>query len=108
MYAQAMLYEPLVRYGDDGSAVPWLAERWEISPDGKAYTFFLRPGVAFSDGTPFDAKAVCMNVDAVLGNAARHAWLEMINQIESCEIVDPMTVRLNLKTPTIPCSRNWP
>lgn len=102
MYAQAMLYEPLVHYGDDGSAVPWLAERWEISPDGKAYTFFLRPGVVFSDGTPFDAKAVKMNVDALLLNAGRHGWLDMINQMESCEIVDKMTVRLNLKNAYYP------
>lgn len=102
MYAQAMLYEPLVHYGDDGSAVPWLAERWEISSDGNAYTFFLRPGVVFSDGTPFDAKAVKMNVDTVLANAGRHTWLDMINQIESCEIVDAMTVRLNLKNAYYP------
>lgn len=102
MYAQAMLYEPLVAYGDDGSAVPWLAESWEISTDGKAYTFFLRHGVVFSDGTPFNAEAVKMNVDALLRNASRHGWLEMINQIERCEIVDEMTVRLHLKNAYYP------
>lgn len=102
MYAQAMLYEPLVQYGEDGSAVPWLAKAWEISPDGKTYTFFLREGVVFSDGTPFNAKAVKMNVNAVLKNADRHRWLEMINQIESVEIVDEMTVRLHLKNPYYP------
>jgi nickel transport system substrate-binding protein len=102
MYAQAMLYEPLVHYGEDGSPVPWLAKAWEISPDGKTYTFFLREGVVFSDGTPFNAKAVQMNVDAVLKNADRHRWLEMINQIESVEVVDEMTVRLHLKNPYYP------
>lgn len=102
MYAQAMLYEPLVHYGEDGSPVPWLAINWEMSPDGKSYTFFLREGVVFSDGTPFNAKAVKMNVDAVLANAARHSWLDLINQIEGCEILNEMTVRLILKNPYYP------
>lgn len=108
MYAQAMLYEPLVQYGADGSAVPWLAERWEIGEDGRTYTFFLRPGVQFSDGTPFDAAAVKLNVDAVLKNVHRHKWLELINQIESCEVVDALTVRLQLKNAYYPILQELP
>lgn len=108
MYAQAMVYEPLVHYGDDGSVVPWLAESFEISPDGTLYTFRLRPGVVFSDGEPFDAKAVKMNVDAVLMNAKRHSWLELVNQIEDCEIVNDMTVRLKLKNPYYPILQELP
>jgi peptide/nickel transport system substrate-binding protein len=42
---------------------PGLAERWESSPDGKVITFHLRKGVKFHDGTAFDAKAVCFNLD---------------------------------------------
>lgn len=58
MYAQEMVYESLVKYTKDGKVVPWLAESWEISEDGKAYTFKLRTDVKFSDGSDFDAEAV--------------------------------------------------
>ena len=46
-----LIYDPLVNYGEDGSYEPGLAESWDISPDGTEYTFHLRKGVKFSDGT---------------------------------------------------------
>ncbi|MDL2269932.1 ABC transporter substrate-binding protein, partial [Desulfosarcina sp. OttesenSCG-928-G17] len=75
MFAQTMVYEALVRLETDGSIAPSLAERWDISPDGTRYTFFLRKDVTFSDGQPFDAHAVEKNFRAILGNAKRHQWL---------------------------------
>ncbi|MGO3532636.1 ABC transporter substrate-binding protein, partial [Pseudomonas helleri] len=57
MYAQAMVYEPLVRYTAEGTLEPWLATHWSVSPDGKTYTFTLRDHVQFSDGSPFNAAA---------------------------------------------------
>ncbi len=97
MFAQGMVYEPLVQYQADGSIAPWLAESWNISEDGKTYDFTLRQGVVFSDGTPFDAKAVKMNFDAILKNRKRHEWLELINQIESVTVLDPRTARITLR-----------
>lgn len=97
MFAQAMVYEPLVRYGANGEVEPWLAESWTISEDGRTYLFTLRRGVRFSDGTPFDATAVKKNFDAVLTNAKRHDWLEFIAQIDETEAVDAHTFRLKLK-----------
>ena len=47
----------------DGSVNPWLAESWEISPDGLEYTFKLKEGVVFHDSTPFNAQAVKANFD---------------------------------------------
>ena len=94
MFAQAMVYEPLVKYGENGKIEPCLAESWEISPDGKEYTFKLRQGVKFSDGSNFDAKAVKMNFDAVLANKTRHAWLELINQIKDTQVVDDHTFKI--------------
>jgi nickel transport system substrate-binding protein len=102
MFAQAMVYEPLVRYTMDGTLEPWLAESWEVSQDGRSYTVQLRKGVVFSDGTPFDAQAVKMNIDAVMANAKRHAWLELANQITQTEVVAPHTVRIELKDPYYP------
>ncbi|MDO4785583.1 MAG: nickel ABC transporter substrate-binding protein [Fretibacterium sp.] len=97
MYAQDMIYEPLVRYTRSGEIEPCLAESWEISPDGKAYTFHLRKGVTFSDGAPWNAQAAKANIDAVMANAGRHAWLGLTGEIEGAEAVDEHTLRLNLK-----------
>ena len=97
MFAQAMVYEPLVRYGLDGKIVPWLAESWDISPDGREYTFHLRKGVVFTDGTPFNAAAVKKNHDTVVANVASHDWLELINQIQSTTVIDEHTVKVTMK-----------
>jgi nickel transport system substrate-binding protein len=102
MFAQAMVYEPLVFYGDGGRVLPYLAESWKVSPNGKEYVFTLRKNVLFSDGTPFDATAVKKNFDAILANAKRHAWLDLINQIQEVIAVDPYTAKLVLKNPYYP------
>ncbi len=58
------LYENLVTYADTTTdIVPELAYRWELTPDGLTYTFHLRPGVKFHDGTPLDAEAVLFSLD---------------------------------------------
>ena len=67
MYAQEMLYETLVNIGPNGYE-PCLAESWNISEDGKTYTFNIRKGVTFSDGTICDAHAIKANFDAILEN----------------------------------------
>ncbi len=58
-----ILYDNLVYLDEKGNITPWLAKSWEISPDGKTYTFHLRDDVTFSDGTPFDAEAVRLNLE---------------------------------------------
>ena len=102
MFAQGMVYEPLVKYQKDGTLAPWLAQSWDVSDGGTVYTFHLRPGVTFSNGEPFDAAAVVANIDAVMANRARHSWLELVNQIQRAEAVDERTVRLTLKDPYYP------
>lgn len=102
MFAQAMVYDPLVRYTPDGKIEPWLAESWSISPDGREYVFTLRKGVKFSDGTDFNASVAKKNFDAVLANAKRHAWLELINQIKDTETVDDYTLKITFKNPYYP------
>ncbi|MDB5370460.1 MAG: nikA [Roseomonas sp.] len=102
MFAQAMLYEPLVRYREGGGIEPCLATAWQQEEDGRGYVFTLRRGVRFSDGTPFDAAAVVANIDAVLAQRARHAWLDLVAQIEGAEATGPFTVRLRLARPYYP------
>ena len=101
MAAQGMIFEPLV-VNTAAGVKPWLAEHWDISDDGKVYTFYLRKGVTFSDGEPFNARAVKMNMDAIMANRIRHAWLDMVNEIERNEVVDDHTYRLVLKRPYYP------
>ncbi|MGE7418080.1 nickel ABC transporter substrate-binding protein [Methylobacterium tarhaniae] len=97
MFAQASVYEPLVRFRSDGTVEPWLASAWTVSADGRTYDFALRPGIRFSDGTPFDAAAVKANFDAILANRTRHEWLDLTRQIDRTEIVGPLAFRLVLK-----------
>ena len=97
MAAQAMVFEPLVINTPDGTVKPWLAQSWDISEDGRVYTFHLRPNVKYSDGAPFDAESVKKNIDAVMANKSRHAWMDMVREIDHVEVVDPLTVKLVLK-----------
>ena len=57
---QDMVYEGLVYYGENGQIKPSLAESWDISKDGRTYTFHLRKNVKFSDGSDFNAANVCL------------------------------------------------
>ena len=61
------IYEALVAYKDESTELePGLAESWKISPDGKTYTFKLRKGVKFHDGTPFNANAVVFSIGRMM------------------------------------------
>lgn len=62
---QGMVYEGLVNYGENGEILPSLAESWDISEDGKTYTFHLRKGVKFSDGSDFNAANVEKNFNSI-------------------------------------------
>ena len=101
MAAQNMVFESLVKNTDDG-VEPWLAESWDISEDGKEYTFHLRKDVEFTDGEKFNAEAVKMNFDAIIENVERHNWLDLVNEIESTEVVDEYTFKLTLSHPYYP------
>lgn len=81
---------------------PWIAESWTINPDYTEYTFKLRPGVTFSDGTPLDANAVAKNFDTYgLGNKALNQPVsEVINNYQRSEVVDPLTVKFYFKSPS--------
>ncbi len=102
MYAQAMVYESLVRYAEGGKIIPWLAKHWEISEDGVRYRFFLRQDVKFSNGEKFNAQAVKLNLEQVIANIEKHRWLELINQIDHLDVIDEFTLDLHLKSPYYP------
>lgn len=101
MYAQEMLYETLVNITEKGYE-PCLAESWTISEDGKIYTFNIRQGVTFSDGTVCDAKAIKANFDAIIENKSRHTWLEMMQLLESVDLIDDYTIQIKMSKPYYP------
>lgn len=81
---------------------PWIAASWSTNTDKTEYTFKLRPGVTFSDGTPLDANAVAKNFDTYgLGNKAQHLPVsEVINNYQRSEVIDPLTVKFYFSKPS--------
>ncbi|MFP5109291.1 nickel ABC transporter substrate-binding protein [Neobacillus sp. C211] len=96
LFAQSMVYEPLVSYGVGGELKPHLAESWEISEDGKVYTFHLRKDVKFSDGTSFNAEIVKKNFDTILNHMELHSWLGFLSKIKNIEVIDENTFKMTL------------
>ncbi len=95
-------YEGLVRYSPENTTEiePLLAESWEVSADGTTYTFKLRQGVTFVDGTPFDSAAAKFSFErrTKVGSAPSY----MLADVESYETPDPSTFVVNLKQPVSP------
>lgn len=81
---------------------PWLAESWEVNDTATEYTFKLRPGITFSDGTPLDAKAVALNYDIFgLGKPdLKYPVSEVINNYDHSEVIDDLTVKFYFKAPS--------
>ncbi|WP_419702897.1 ABC transporter substrate-binding protein [Promicromonospora sp. NFX87] len=88
-------YENLVAL-EDGEIKPVLATKWEQS--GLELTLTLREGVTFHDGTPFDADAVQLNIETIQDTPGPYAGPFQV--IESIDVIDDLTVRLNLSEPT--------
>ncbi|SIS22630.1 peptide/nickel transport system substrate-binding protein [Williamsia sterculiae] len=85
-----------------GAIVPWLAQRWEVSPDATQFTFHLRPGVTFSDGTPVDAAAVRSTFDAItktLGLVKAPLGASYLSGYTGTTVVDPLTARVSFSGP---------
>ncbi|MFF4344333.1 ABC transporter substrate-binding protein [Kitasatospora sp. NPDC001540] len=85
---------------DSGKQVPWLASSWEVGEGARSFTFHLRTGVTFSDGTPLDAQVVKGNFDNVakLGAHAVQATSYLAGY-RSTTVVDPQTVRIDFDQP---------
>ncbi|HCK19249.1 MAG TPA: ABC transporter substrate-binding protein, partial [Thalassospira sp.] len=107
------VYDGLVRYKDGTLEVePALAESWTISDDGTVYTFSLRDGVTFHDGTPFNAEAVKYNFDRMLDEShpehdtGPFPLAFFFSAVEEVEVVDDLTVKFQLNAPYAPFLSN--
>ena len=99
------MYDSLVRIDETGKIIPWLATKWENSTDGKTVTFTLRDDVTYHDGTKFDADSVKWNIDRYRTTAGSQRSGELAS-IDSVEVVNPTSVKFNLKAPFAPLLAN--
>ncbi|MFK7858933.1 MAG: ABC transporter substrate-binding protein [Granulosicoccus sp.] len=92
----ANIYEGLTRFAPDGSVLPALAEQWSIENDGARYVFSLQAGVQFHDGAEFTADDVKFSIDRAMADDSTNAQKGLFANIESVEVIDPLTVAINL------------
>ena len=90
------VFEGLTRFTGDGAIVPGLAASWDISDDGLTYTFALRTGVTFHDGTTMDADDVKFSLDRILAEDSANAQKALYAAISSVDVIDAHTIRLTL------------
>ena len=94
------IFDKLVDLDAKGKIVPMLATEWKLSDDKLTYTFTLREGVKFHDGTDFNADAVKFNLDRdMVPTSARRNELQAVKSID---VVDPKTIKITLKAPFAP------
>ena len=98
----SLVADPLLILDSDGSYKPALASSWTSTPDGKEWTFKLRSGVKFQDGTPFDAAAVKYNFDRIQDPKTASAQLKNdLGPMKTIEVVDPLTIKVSYDTPWV-------
>jgi peptide/nickel transport system substrate-binding protein len=102
IWTMLLIYDQLTRPTVDGLNVePGLATSWDISKDGKTYTFHLRHGVTFHDGSPVTADDVKFSVERAV-NLKNSQWSFLFTGFKGMEVVDQYTVRAHLSEPRAP------
>jgi peptide/nickel transport system substrate-binding protein len=98
-----LVWDNLIYRDAEGNHTPWLARSWDISPDGRTYTFHLREDVTFSDGSKFNAEAVRINLDHMVDPKTKSSLAgRYIAPYRRGEVVDEFTFRAHLAEPYAP------
>lgn len=101
------MFDSLLYLDDSGELQPWLATEWSVSDDGLTYEFTLRDDVTFWDDTPFDAEALCFNLDRIVDPAAGSIYaIGLVGPYASCEVSDEFTAVVTMSTPFSPFLNN--
>jgi len=102
LFTLGNVYDGLLRVTKDGASLePALATSWDTSADGLTWTFHLRPGVKFSDGTPLTSNDVKVSLDIARGGS-RTVWKDNYKAIKDVQAPDPMTIVIVLNQPHAP------
>jgi peptide/nickel transport system substrate-binding protein len=101
IFADEMLYNGLVRNDPSGAdkVVPGLAEKWDVSPDGLTYTFHLRPGLKYSDGSPISGADIAWNLEQFRNPKINAALAALAVGMESAKATNNTTVVVKLEHP---------
>jgi len=103
-YGYIASYEPLVRFAQDGVSIePNIAEEWEVSEDGKTFTFYLRKGIRWSDGEPFTADDIMFWYEDIILNKeltpVPPSWLMAGGEVAKFDKIDDYTVKVSFVEP---------
>ena len=97
----SLIYDTLLATDKDGKPVPNLAQSWSVGGAGTEYTFKLHEGVKCHDGSPLDANDVKFTIDRAFDDKNPSVTKASWGQIESATVVDPLTIKITLKTPFV-------
>ena len=92
-----LMYEPLLARDSKGAIQPRLAESWEVSKDGKLYTFKLRKNVKFHNGKEMTADDIKFAIDYTLNPKNGAYGFEDLNAVERAEVADKYTLKIYMK-----------
>ena len=96
-----LIYDGLISLNAEQVAQPGLAETWEISPDSLTWTFHLRSGVKFSDGSDFTSADVKYTYESMLDKANNAPYRSRYTSISEIECPDDSTVIFHLSSPNV-------
>ena len=104
------IFATLVEIDEELQVVPGIAHSWDISEDGKSFTFYIREGILFHDGTPLDAEAVKYNFERMTDKEFGSARAGELAFVETVTVDDPLTVTVTLSQPYggfLPALASW-
>jgi peptide/nickel transport system substrate-binding protein len=101
-YIDRNILDSLVTEASNGSIEPWLATSWTVSSNGLIYTFNLKPGVEFTDGTPVNAQAIATNFTYWEKGGNSTAKVSMDPYYKSAKALSATTVQVTLNKPYLP------
>jgi peptide/nickel transport system substrate-binding protein len=101
IFATSIMYQPLVQPDPKGGSklVPGVADKWSVSPDGKTYTFHIRPNAKFADGTPVTAEDAKFTLDKFADPKWNIASV-LAAGYKGTDVVDKSTIKVQLTSPT--------
>ncbi len=102
LFISVNVYDSLLRMTPDGQNVQaGLATKWEPAADGLSWTFTLRDGLKYSDGSPLKAEDVKTSLEMV-AKGQKSAWSSNYAAVKSVDVVDAKTIKINLSQPFAP------